>query len=310
MQILLNINISGPNSLNFNSDSFFKYLSSLKLENTLKVVEYVSEEIIVFQIEQTDNSIIFSCAKLKIHKEYPIDSSLDFIYSAILKFSGFQKTLLKGLSVRDSSGTKFKPEIEIFTFQYLTFCLPSEILFSRENIEISSEYKDLEVFSNSEILSTVLFDTPLIFKNEEKIFKFYKNQGKIYLKYLESKPCVCLDYLVDYSVKKSLSNYLSIANKYPVFQYFLENRIENIVFNKKTYQKLCSDVLEMNNLVDFLENTPRFQDERDDIVKSLQNMVVEQYPPENIHKYQYLEVFKCRQIKNNNKLSLKKFANP
>ena len=72
---------------------------------------------------------------------------------------------------------------------------------------------------------------------------------------------------------------------------------------------MLTDTAEIDNLIDFIENIPLFQDKRDDIVNDLKGAILENFPPEKVQKYKYLEVFKCKQPKNKHKFSLKNFEN-
>ena len=300
---------SDTNPLGFDSVAFNEYLFSLGLNSLLTITKSICEDTIVFEIIKVVDSIVMNCKTLKIQKRFLIESPTNCLWNAILQCCGLKKTIFKGLSVRDPNGFKFKPEIEVFSFQTLLFSLPDELWFSKDktNSQILSE--SAELFFNNEILSSILSDTDLLFRDKDTKFNVYRERDKVFVKYTKILPNSSLDHLLDFTIQKELQEHLEIAKKYPVFNNFLNNHIENLVFSKKGYKALLTDTAEIDNLIDFIENIPLFQDKRDDIVNDLKGAILENFPPEKVQKYKYLEVFKCKQPKNKHKFSLKNFEN-
>ena len=301
-------------SENFNFDFFNEYLISMRLCSDIQVFskEYFTsscQDSISFKIEKIEKIIYLTCTPFKIFKDFPEDIHLNSLCNFVVECCGFKKTILSGLSVRDSNGKKFKPEIEIYSFQTLSFTSPNTLNFIKEKDNVIKRdcVNETEIFFNNEILSSILSDSPIFFKSEDKIYKIFNSLGRCFLEYQEVVTSFSIDYLIDFSVKNDLLNHFEIQKNFSFFRHFLDSRIENLVFNKKFYKVLLNDKKAKENLIDFLENVPKFQDERDLSVMELKTFIFENYSEELIMKYSYLNVFKYKQIINKNKFSLGKF---
>lgn len=310
MKLNLVITNTVDENFEFNCRIFQLFLFSNRLNNTIQIHENLYEDSVCFEVQRLESEINLICNTFSVKKSFPIDFPALSLCNAILECCGFVKSIIKGMAVKDLNGNKIRPEIEFYCYKTMTFTVPETLIFTKERNELSGNFSKVEIFFDNEILISVLMETFIICKDNERKFQIYCKSGKCFLIFLEKEPALCVDFLTDFTVGKELLKHSIITKNHPVFENFFNGRPENLVFSKNICRTLFAQPQDRKDLIEFVENTPRFQDARDDAVAELKNLIFDRFPKETVFKYDYLEVFKYKQTKNKNRFSLEKFINP
>lgn len=286
------------------ASQFQKTLESLKIDGFIRIVNE-EEATLKIVICRSEDQIKVKCTELDFHEA--VSKEEDAVIS-VLKCCGYSCIKLTGMSVRDSNKVKIKPVIDIFVKSSHPYEFPDTLEFSKGSSPGNDDTFALEeIYFDSEILQSILDTTNLFFKSEEKVFEIALDKKQYFIKHKKSSPVPCMDFLFDTSINESFMKHHEIAKKYPVLNNFIDNKPENLVFNKNFFKKICNNEKDLRDLMDFVEHAPKFQDSRDESIDELKEFLVENYPSSNGHKYEYLEVFKQSVPKNKNKHTLKKF---
>lgn len=284
------------------------YIFSFGLSTSIEVVESCenpSGDILDIQVTRTDAKALLLCPKL----DFSCELDPENLNRLVLKCCGYKETVLNGLAVKDVNNNKTRPTIPIVSNVTLSGCLPDKLEYSKYAFqELKPTLVRQRVYFNSEILSSVLSSTSLCFTSNNQCFKLFYEDSAYFVQFAPTPDPASLDFLLDRTVNENLLKHMKIRKNHPVFDSFLTGKSENLVFNKKYYKRIKSSRKDMEDLVDFIEHVPKFQDSRDNVINELREFIYENYPLEYIHKYQYLEVYKSKALRNRNKSSLKKFA--
>ncbi|ELA42349.1 uncharacterized protein VICG_00447 [Vittaforma corneae ATCC 50505] len=288
--------------------SLREHISSLGLNAAIEVVdcnESTFDDILEIQIARRDEKASFFCAKLDTSGSFKPED----LNQLVLKCCGYKKTALSGLTVKDANNNKIKPTIQIFSNITLNGSLPDNLEYSKSTLQ---EYKQSlvkqRIYFDSEILSSILPSTSICFKSNGQSFELLFENSVCLVRFTPTTIPTSLDFILDRTVNDNLLKHMKIRKSHPVFDDFITGKVENIVFNKKRYKRIKENRKDMEDLVNFIEHAPKFQDSRDGIINELREFIYENYPPEYIHKYQYLEVYKSKALKIRNRNSLKRFS--
>lgn len=288
--------------------SLKEYLIKIGITELIQIVDFETTECDIFEIKIIENfgKWTFICEKLDICNEFELEKLKYLILSSF----GFKMIKLTGLTIKDGNNVKTKPIIEIFSNNSVDGTLPDSIEYTKQTFQKHGlKTVKQRIYFESDILVSLLPNLKLTFIQGTQFFElFYSNQEYFMLFTISNIP-VSLDFILDRTAYENMLKHMKIATKYPVFNGFVEGKIENLVFNNKFYKKIKENKNDIGDLLDFLEHVPKFQDQRDEIVEDLKHTVYLNYPNELVNKYQYLDVYKAKIPKNKNSNSIKKYFN-
>lgn len=292
------------------------YISSLKeflatndLESEIEIdfqEDSLDRNSLEIEIKDTSGFILISCAKLNFKRCL---RSKDEVNGAILECCGFKEIRLIGMRVKDSNNNKIQPEIRIFTHASIKNKLPVVLEYTKRMIEAPKDaLLKQKIYFDSGILKSILECTNICFKDSDRYFELtFDDTGGYFVKFTKQPLEESLDHLLDTTLLDNLSKHMKIAKKHPVFECFLNGKIENLVFNKRVLGKIKNNSQDLKNLLEFVEHAHKFQDGRDEVVSELKEFVSKTFPPEFVNTYQYLHVFKHKLPKVKNVHCLKNF---
>lgn len=287
--------------VNFSLTSLEEHISRLELTEFVQIVD-TAEDAISVDIRQTEEGVLLVAPALDFERICKYENIAD----ELLALSGYKKTLLTGLSVKDSEGKKYRPVIEIFSFGTPAAVVPDTLQYVKTSLEgHNSPVKKKRIHFNSEILTSLLDGTSINFRDSNNYYEAISEGDRYFLSFRCKIEPLCLDFIIDETVNNNMAKYMKIKRKYPMFEHFLTGKLENIVFNKSFYKKIKNSKDDIEDLVSFVEHAPKFQDGRDDLIRQLEDFVYKNYPYIHIQKYQYLDVYKAKLPKNKCKNSIR-----
>lgn len=222
--------------------------------------------------------------------------------------SGHKKSTLRGLTVRDSQGKKFKPEIDIYAPRDLLVELPDALEYVRHPAKKQGLLKR-RVYFCSEILSDLLDSTSLSFEARNEFYELTVEEGVPYMHYSASAPTLSIDFLTHYTVSQSLLDIIGLRSG------TLPSYLRSIISLKSTsrpkslFRSLEKHKKEMEYALRVVEGAPKFHDARDDALRELKEFLATHHT-EVVGKYEYLEVVRQVVPRDRSKFSLGNFLDP
>lgn len=280
----------------------FPQFISLKLFNQLKSdldsIEFVKDfsenlNLYIFLIE---NEFCFEYFGLKkiVQKK---DVILEFD-KLIASFLGFQYCEVAGMTVKNASGEKEKPIIQIF-IKNNSEKMPISLKYMKGSYGSSFKQEKIEIFSDSKILSDILKGGPLYFKSEDsKICKiFFENNNKLFIS-------------VDEISKSAIECFLSNDRQNNQIQKFDKNynsMIEEIL--EKIENDYSFKIKEIDKLFSIVENAPHFNNFMDTKIEKIENFLIQKQIYVNTGHGEYLQFKQQRMPFRKAEGSLFKFLN-
>lgn len=266
-----------------------------------------------FRISKVDNN--FLVRYLDFNLIFNENNILEELKSFIANIMGYRVSILTGLTVRGSDGKKMKPEIKIYLKGSSSIVVPEYLEFIKtiENNDFTNNmsFKELNVFTESEILNCILQNTNIIFKSGKSIFDLKMSSGVITMNASVNNIPVIIDFLFKFTHKNEITKIVNSRN------YHFTKSLDSILsgncttlevkrFFKQISRETKANVFEY--LAEVVENCPRFYDERENFIKNLSNYLDENAASVNISKNGYLDIKKRRIIKRNGSKSLIKLS--
>ncbi|KAM0681180.1 hypothetical protein GINT2_000374 [Glugoides intestinalis] len=266
----------------------------------------VPENFLEIEIKDTNDFILISCPQLDFNSCL---RNKEEVNRFILKCCGFKEINLTGMRVKDHNNNKIRPEISIFTQDSIINTLPSVLEYTKIMIKGPKDVLvKQKVFFDSDILKSILESSNVYFKDSDRHFEFILEEKGYAVKFTHQPIETALDHLFDRTLLGNLSKHMKIMKKYPMFECFLNGKVENLVFNKRVLGKIKNSTEDLKNLLEFVEHAHKFQDQRDEVVCQLKEFLSKTFPPEFVNTYQYLHVFKYKLPKVKNAHCLKNFT--
>lgn len=282
------------------------YLASLGLEDTIQVAEPGEDAaggMLELKIYKSSEETEVVCPQLGLHSKCKHES----VNELIIASCGYKRVILKGLRVKDVHGNKSKPLINVFSSNTVKGTLPDAIEYTKVAPKTQKHFLlKQKIHFASEILSSLLQGTSIWFGCGERQFELLHDEGSYYIRFSPEPVPAALDFILDQTVNEALAGHMKIALRYPAFESFLTAKTENLVFNKTFYKKVRRSKREMDELLEFVEYAPKFQDVRDSCIQELKEFIHENYRYEFVRKHQYLEIYKAKVPKSKCKNSFRR----
>lgn len=270
-----------------------------------------SEDMVQIFVERNGRDFALRIPQLGFLRRSPPSDLLNMVKDTIISCSGYKKSTLTGLTVRDCQGSKFRPEIDIYAPKNLLVEFPGTLEYAKNAVPVQKKsLSKKKIYFHSEILSAILASTSLSFRALEEIYELAIENGVPYICYRARTPAVAIDFLTCYTVSKDLLDIISLR-KGPISSYF-ESVVncEDCSRPKGLLRSLAKRKKDMDYVLEVVENAPRFQDSRDDVLEELRDFLVSSLHKEVVGKYEYLEVVRQVVPENKNRFSLRRFLSP
>lgn len=317
----ISIEISGSKELipNITKENLILMIESYGLKSSILVVKK-KKAIVNLKITSKVDGVELSCPSLNKKTNIPIGATLNDVFASILMYLGYYKATITNITVKNQSGLKIKPVIEIFAKKTFVFELPSNLQYlkSRENTDIlnlsgDSCHKEQlseksQIFFFNEVLTSLLNVTDLCVFSDSKRYNLRCVSGLYYIFYdsNEKLPFVP-NYLSDHSILEDLKKHSKIYMNHSEFRIFFTPNYAFTSSDRNLFTKLLLNKNIPTGLKKFLEHVPRYQDERDEIVQDLFEYFNTNVKGLVSRKGAYLNIEEPEYVESKNKVSIKYF---
>lgn len=231
------------------------------------------------------------------------------VKDVVVSCSGYKRSTIRGLTVRDSQRKKHRPEIDIYAPRSFFTEFPDDLEYLKHPPVQQQTLLKIRVCFCSEILSDILDCTSLSFKAHGEIYELTIEDGVPYIHYKASVPVLSVDFLTCYTVSRDLLETVGLrSGAFPTYIRSIINR-ENTSRPKNLFKNLAKSKKEMEYALKVVENAPKFYDSRDEVLGELRDFLASHHT-ESVGKYEYLEVVRQVVPKDKNKFALGNFLGP